>query len=73
MTAQARPFAQMWGAYDYQGHRVTVIQQWEDPFGRRMVRVQIVGPDEELAAGMLEADFMGEAVPVPATERAEGP
>jgi hypothetical protein len=64
MTAQAS--AQMWDVYQYQGHRVTVIQQWQDPFGRSMVRVQIVGADEDLAAGMPEADFMREAVPVPA-------
>lgn len=55
--------AQMWGVYEYKGHRVTVIQQWEDPFGTRMVRIQTAGPDEELAAGMPEAEFMRDAVP----------
>lgn len=65
---QATASAQMWGAYDYKGHRVTVIQQWQDPFGTRMVRIQAVGPEEGLAAGMPEAEFLRDAVPVPATE-----
>jgi hypothetical protein len=62
MSAQATSSTEMWGVY--QGHRVTVIQQWEDPFGRRMVRVQVVGPGETPAAGMPETDFMREAVAV---------
>ena len=72
MDTQKTPSAEMWGAYDYKGHRVTVIQQWEDPFGRRMVRIQVVGPEEALAAGMFESDFLREAVPLSATEQGGG-
>lgn len=66
MTTQETPSIQMWGVYNYQGHPVTVVQQWDDPFGRRMVRVQVVGLDETFADGLLEADFMGDAVPLSA-------
>lgn len=59
--------AVMWGRYIYRGHEVTVIQQWADPFGRRMVRIASAGPgEEEAAAGMTEEAFMAEARPVPA-------
>jgi hypothetical protein len=53
----------MWGTYEYRGHRVAVIQQWRDPFGRRMVRVQLVDAEEQ-AAGLLEEEFLREAVAV---------
>ena len=42
---------EMWGAYVFQGHDVMVIQQWVDPFGRRMVRIQTTGPGPEQAMG----------------------
>ena len=64
MSAPERPIAEMWGVYDYKDHRVMVTQQWQDPYGRRMVRIQVVGPDENLAAGMLEERFLQDAVPV---------
>lgn len=59
MTAPA-----MWQRYVWRGHDVVVIQQWVDPFGRRMIRVASIKPgDEEVAAGMPEADFVAEAQP----------
>lgn len=55
----------MWERYTWRGHEVVVIQQWADPFGRRMIRVTSAREGEEdLAAGMPEADFMAEAQPV---------
>ncbi len=57
--------ARMWGAYEFGGHRVTVIQQWRDPFGRNMVRIQTTGPGPEQAIGLPEAEFLGDAVAVP--------
>ncbi|WP_322516024.1 hypothetical protein SR870_00075 [Rhodopseudomonas palustris] len=53
--------AEMWKTYRYQGHRVMVIQQWDDPFGRRMIRIESVDDDGAHAAGMFEAEFMREA------------
>jgi hypothetical protein len=55
---------EMWGAYVFQGHEVMVIQQWVDPFGRRMVRIQTTGPGPEQATGLLEAEFLDAAVEV---------
>lgn len=52
----------MWAAYTWQGHRVIVVQQWRDPFGRRMIRIQLDG-DEDQAMGLPEADFLHEAEP----------
>lgn len=56
--------AEMWGTYVFQGHSVMVVQQWSDPFGRRMVRVQTTGPGPEQAIGLPEAEFLGAAVEV---------
>ena len=53
--------AVMWQRYAYRGHEVVVIQQWADPFGRRMVRIASATPGEEEATGMAEAEFMAEA------------
>lgn len=44
--------ARMWGTYEFGGHRVTVTQQWRDPFGRSMVRIQTTGPGPEQAMGL---------------------
>lgn len=70
MAIMTTDTAEMWGVYDYKGHRVTVIQQWEDPFGQRMVRVQVVESEANLATGMPEVEFMREAVLVSAAEQA---
>ena len=43
--------AEMWKTYRYNGHRVMVIQQWDDPFGRRMIRIESVDDDGEHATG----------------------
>ncbi len=56
--------AEMWGTYVFQGHSVMVIQQWLNPFGRRMVRVQTTGPGPEQAIGLLEAEFLSAALEV---------
>lgn len=50
----------MWAAYTYQGQRVIVVQQWRDPYGRRMVRVQLAD-DEDHAMGLPESDFLHDA------------
>jgi hypothetical protein len=42
----------------FQGHDVVVIQQWVDPFGRRMVRIQTTGPGPEQAIGLLDGSSM---------------
>lgn len=56
--------AEMWGRYLYRGHEVVVVQQWADPFGRRMVRFASAAPGEEdAAAGMTEEAFLAEAQP----------
>ena len=55
----------MWATYEFRGHRVTVIQQWRDPFGRKLVRIELVAPGEDQADGMLEDEFMREAVELP--------
>ena len=51
-TANRTPDAEMWMTYQFRGYRVMVIQQWSDPFGRKMAR----------AEGMLEEVFMQEAM-----------
>ncbi|WP_147407815.1 hypothetical protein [Rhodopseudomonas palustris] len=53
--------AEMWKTYRYNGFRVIVIQQWDDPFGRRMVRIESLDDGGEHATGMLEADFLKDA------------
>jgi len=53
------PRAQMWATYDFRGFRVMVIQQWQDPFGRPMVRIQTL--DETMAEGMPEELFLKDA------------
>jgi hypothetical protein len=55
----------MWGTYRFQGHTVVVTQQWQDPFGRAMIRIETTGPGPEQGIGVVEADFLREAVPVP--------
>ena len=64
MASQEPKRAEMWGVYEYRGHRVTVLQQWQDPFGCRMVRIQLAA-DGEAAAGIPEADFLREARAMP--------
>jgi hypothetical protein len=52
----------MWQTYCYKGHEVVVIQQWQDPFGKPMVRIASTAPGEEDAeAGMPEEVFLAEA------------
>lgn len=53
--------AEMWKTYRYNGFRVMVIQQWDDPFGRRMVRIESLDDGGEHATGMFEADFLKDA------------
>ncbi len=51
----------MWKTYRYNGFRVMVIQQWDDPFGRRMVRIESLDDGGDHATGMFEADFLKDA------------
>ncbi|MDH2346147.1 MULTISPECIES: hypothetical protein [unclassified Bradyrhizobium] len=50
--------AEMWKLYDFRGHRVRVIQQWQDPFGVPFVRIESID-DAAIADGMREAEFLG--------------
>lgn len=62
---QERPMAEaeMWKTYRYNGFRVMVIQQWDDPFGRRMIRIESLDDGGEHATGMFEAEFLKDAEP----------
>jgi len=51
----------MWQVYSYEGHEVTVIQQWVDPFGVAMLRFGLQAEGEVMAAGMSEAAFLAAA------------
>ncbi len=53
----------MWATYLFQGHQVVVTQQWQDPFGRAMIRIETTGPGPEQAMGLPEADFLRDATP----------
>jgi hypothetical protein len=56
--------AVMWQRYLFRGHKVIVVQKWTDPFGRRMVSIAPTAPDQEdVTAGMTEAEFLAEAHP----------
>lgn len=59
--------AEMWGVYEYRGHRVRVIQLWSDPFGVRMVRIEMEAEDDDRAEGMSEEAFLGDATPCPSS------
>ena len=53
----------MWQRFTWRGHRVEVIQQWVDPFGRPMLRV--ADPeDEDSAMGLPRDEFLAEATPL---------
>ncbi len=49
--------------YEFRGHRLVVLQQWHDPFGRPMVGLTLEG-DGGPAEGLSEADFLREARPL---------
>ena len=53
----------MWRCFSWRGHKVMVIQQWTDPYGRAMLRFADPN-DEDMAAGMPVAEFMAEATPL---------
>ena len=50
--------------YRFQGRRVTVTQQWIDPYGRHMVHVHSTDDGPEAADGMTEASFLLLAEPL---------
>ncbi|EJN05847.1 hypothetical protein [Phyllobacterium sp. YR531] len=52
----------MWQTYQYQGHEVVIIQQWQDPFGKSMVRIAANLDGGLIADGMLEEKFLSEAI-----------
>ena len=53
--------AEMWKAYRFQNLDVRVIQQWHDPFGRSMVRIETIDETDSRAEGMLEDVFLAQA------------
>jgi hypothetical protein len=54
--------ATMWQTYTFKGQKVVVIQQWQDPFGRAMVRIASADSgDDDVQDGMSEAAFLAEA------------
>ena len=57
------PRAEMWKTSLFRGFTVMVVQQWDDPFGKPMVRIAETA-NEERAEGMPEAVFLSQAVPV---------
>jgi hypothetical protein len=57
--------AEMWGVYLFRDLRVRVVQQWSDPFGTRMVRIEAAAGGDDRAEGMTEARFLGDATPCP--------
>ena len=61
MTGQC---AEMWRTYAFRGFTVIVIQRWDDPFGKPMVRIADTR-DEERAEGMPEAVFLAQAALLP--------
>lgn len=58
---QIAPVAEMWATYRYRGYQVMVIQQWQDSFGRRMIRIETTQDGGAHAEGMLEEAFMQES------------
>lgn len=62
-TGNPMPDAEIWKTYRFRGYRVMVIQQWRDPFGRKMVRIETIDDGDARAEGMPEDDFMLEATP----------
>lgn len=52
----------MWATHTWQGHQVTIVQQWHDPYGRPMVRIQLA-TDEDQATGLPETEFLQQAQP----------
>lgn len=53
--------SEMWAIYEYSGHRVMVVQQWHDPFGKPMVRVALANGSDTVAEGMPERAFLDAA------------
>lgn len=51
----------MWQVYRYADHDVVVIQQWQDPFGRPMIRIAAQLDGKIIADGMSEAKFLADA------------
>lgn len=58
--------AEMWRAYLFQDVEVRLIQQWQDPYGRPMVRIETINEDESRAESMLEDIFLAGASPIAA-------
>ena len=48
----------MWQIYTYQDHQVVIIQQWQDPFGKPMVRIAAQVDGHVIADGLLEDRFL---------------
>lgn len=52
---------QMWELYDYCDFQVRVVQQWHNPYGAPMIRIETVDRPDPIADGMTEADFLTNA------------
>lgn len=65
-----RHATRMWATYAWQDHHVTIVQQWHDPYGRPMVRIQLA-TDEDQATGLPETEFLQHAHPTPQSPRPE--
>jgi hypothetical protein len=61
--------AEIWKKYMFKGEEVMVVQQWRDPFGRPMLRIESTKPDDDRGDGMLEAFFLSAAYPVEDTDK----
>ncbi len=58
--------AEMWRTYLFQDVEVRLIQQWQDPYGRPMVRIETINEDESRAESMPEDIFLAGASPIAA-------
>ena len=56
--------AEMWKTYVFHGQAVVVVQQWHDPFGRPMLRIESTDPDDDRGDGISEEQFLSSARPI---------
>ena len=52
----------LWQIFQFGDHEVCVIEQWRDPFGRRMIRIRSLDENEERTEGMYEENFLRRAI-----------
>ncbi len=49
--------------FDFLGYEVVIIQEWRDPFGRKMIRIRTTKLADEIEDGMPEDEFLAKATP----------